>query len=97
MSEETPLSLTPPTAKPTPQQAKSLALVRELTDSAATLVIKVATCKCDKKDTCKVYLHGQRMADIIDKLQDIRESEVVGPAVISTGEKGKRAKSRRNV
>jgi len=97
MSEGRDLSLTPPAAEPTPQQKKSLALVRELTDSAATLVIKLATCKCEKKDTCKLYLHGQRMADIIDKLQELREKEGIGPTPISAGAKAKRAKSRRNV
>jgi len=80
----------PPTSPPqpaSPQEKKYLALVRQLTDCAAAQVIKVATCKCDKKDTCKVYLQGQRMADIIDQLQEIQVSGVVAPA--RTGPEGR--------
>lgn len=58
--------------KPTPSQQRSLALVRDLTDASATLVVKVATCKCDKRDTCKIYLQAQRIANVIDQLQETK-------------------------
>lgn len=58
--------------KPTPMQAKYLALVRGLTEASTILVVKVATCKCDKKEQCKVYLHSQKMAELIDQLGEIR-------------------------
>lgn len=97
MNEAEGLSLTPAAPKPTPEQAKYLALVRDLTNSAATLVVKIATCKCDKKDACKVYLQAQRMADIIDKLGDIREGERVGPSATITEGRRKVGKRRGNV
>jgi hypothetical protein len=58
-------------SKPTPQQQKYLALVRELTESASNLVIKVATCKCEKRDQCKLYEQAQKVASKIEALSEL--------------------------
>jgi len=57
--------------KISPTQQKYIAVVRDLTEAASTLVIKVATCKCDKKDTCKIYQQAQKIADKIEALQEM--------------------------
>jgi len=97
MSEAPEVSLTPATKPPSPEEKKYLALVRQLTEVAAAQVIKVATCKCDKKDACKVYLQGQRMADIIDQLQEIQVGKVVAPTTTGPEGRVKGGKRRRNV
>lgn len=58
-------------SRPTPQQQKYLALVRELTEASSNLVIKVATCKCDKRDQCKLYEQAQKVATKIEALSEI--------------------------
>lgn len=68
--------LPPPPPKPTPEQEKYLQLVRRLTDASAILVVKVATCKCNHKDDCKVFKQAQKIADIIDEIQDVRLESV---------------------
>jgi len=65
-------------SKPTPEQERYLQLVRQLTDASAILVVKVATCKCDKKEECKVFKQAQRISDIIDEIQDIRFEKAKG-------------------
>jgi len=96
MSIGEPVSLTSPPPKPSPQEQKYLALVRQLTDCAAAQVIKVATCKCDRKDNCKVYLQGQRMADIIDQLQEIQAGRAIAPTATGPEGRVKGGKRRRN-
>jgi hypothetical protein len=91
------VSLTGTPEKPTPQQSKYLALVRDLTDSAAIQVVKVATCKCDKRETCKIYLQARKMADIIDQLQEIREGRTIGQATERPEGRRKGGKRRGNV
>lgn len=66
----------PPPPKPTPEQERYLQLVRRLTDASAILVVKVATCKCNHKENCKVFKQAQKIADIIDEIQDIRFESV---------------------
>lgn len=52
---------------------KALAtLVRQLTEASTHLVLKVATCSCNHKDTCDVYKKAKEIATIIDKLQETR-------------------------
>jgi len=66
------LQSTPTIKKPTPEQEKYLELVRQLTDASAILVVKVATCTCNNKDECKVFQQAQKIATIIDAIQDTR-------------------------
>lgn len=69
----------PQMPKPDAVQQKYLALVRELTEAASILVVKVATCKCKAKESCKVFLQGQLIADKIEHLQEIgREGTKTG-------------------
>jgi len=82
--------------KPTPSQQRSLALVRDLTDASATLVVKVATCKCDKKDSCKIYLQAQRIANIIDQLQETKVEQEDRGKVSGQGRRVVRAPKDRN-
>lgn len=58
--------------QPTPEQQKYLGLIRELTDSSVIMVVKVATCDCNHKETCKVFLQAKSIAQTIEKLQEIR-------------------------
>jgi len=56
-------------------------LIRDLMTEATTLVIKVATCDCNHKDSCGVYEKAKSIAKIIDQLQDLRKRGVgVGKA-----------------
>jgi len=61
----------PPMPKPDPQQQKYLNLVRELTEASSILVVKVATCKCKDKESCKLFHQAQLIADKIEHLQEI--------------------------
>ena len=47
-------------------------LIRELITANTNLVIKVATCKCNDKESCKLYREAQKIAEIIDKLNETR-------------------------
>jgi len=58
--------------KMTPEQEKYLALIRSLTENSVTLVLKLATCACDKKDSCMVFKQAQAIANIIDQIQEAR-------------------------
>lgn len=60
-------------AKMTKKQKLAAELVRQLTDNATQLVLKVAICKCNHKDNCEVFTKARDIAEIINKLQDIRE------------------------
>lgn len=81
--------------KATPEEAKYLALVRDLTEASSILVVKVATCKCDKKDSCKVFLHSQRIAELIDSLSEIAKERAQKIPETKKKVVKKRAKSRR--
>jgi len=74
MSEPQAAHATASTPQP-PQQAVSpemQSLMRELMDECASLIFKVATCRCNHKDTCAVYKKAQRIAEILDKIQELR-------------------------
>jgi len=58
--------------KLSPEQEKYLALIRSLTENSVTLVLKLATCACDKKDSCMVFKQAQAIANIIDQIQETR-------------------------
>ena len=47
-------------------------LIRDLVTESTNLVIKLATCKCNDTNNCKVFKTAQRIAEIIEKLQEIR-------------------------
>lgn len=96
-SSQTPQLMLPENQpKPTPSQQKSLALVRDLTDASATLVVKVATCKCDKRDACKIYLQAQRIANIIDQLQETKVEQEDRGKVSGKGRRDIRASKHHN-
>jgi len=72
---ETPKPETPPPPPPPaqPQMPPEMQrLMRQLIDECASLVFKVATCRCNHKDTCTVFLKAQKIAEIIDKIQELR-------------------------
>lgn len=62
--------------KPSPEQEAYLNLIRGLTDTAVVMVLKLATCECEKKDSCKVFKQAQAIAGIIDKLQEMKPEGV---------------------
>ena len=55
--------------QPTPEQQKYINLIKTLTEQSISMVIKVATCTCEKKDSCTVFKEAQGIARIIDELQ----------------------------
>jgi hypothetical protein len=60
------------TPKTSAKQKQLNTLVRELTTLATQIVLKVATCNCNHKDTCDLYKKAKEMAIVIDKLQEMR-------------------------
>jgi len=44
----------------------------ELMNVCTQLIIKVACCTCKHKENCEVYKKAQEIAQIIDKLQEMR-------------------------
>lgn len=58
--------------KLSPEEEKYLALVRELTDAATFMVVKVAACGCPNCLGCEVYQQGRAIAKTIDKIQSIK-------------------------
>ncbi|MBA7556112.1 hypothetical protein ES705_48810 [subsurface metagenome] len=80
--------------KPTPQEEKYLGMVRELTELSTTLVIKIATCRCKDKENCRVYLHGVKVAEVMDKLQEAKpEIEKLAKTQKAENKKQKGAKN----
>jgi len=77
--------------KPSPEQQRLQGLLRQLTDSSAMLVVKVATCKCEKKGECKVFIHAQKLAEVVDELQEISGKVPVGGRPI--GKSGRRVRA----
>jgi len=72
-----------------PLTAEVQELFRKLMDDCTMLVIKVATCRCKEKDSCPVYSKSQEIADVIDKLQELRVKGELGiPARPSETETG---------
>jgi hypothetical protein len=67
--------------KLSPEQEKYLALIRSLTENSVTLVLKLATCACEKKDSCMVFKQAQSIANIIDQIQETRP---VGAGIVET-------------
>jgi len=61
-----------------PGQRQAQELFTRLMNACTHLVIKVAVCKCPNKDTCPVYLKAQEIAEVIDRLQELRTKGVIG-------------------
>jgi len=55
-----------------PEQEKLTKLMQELMTECTNLTIKVASCKCEKKEQCKVYKIAKRIAEIIDEINELR-------------------------
>ena len=47
-------------------------LMRELISANTNLTIKVATCKCENREKCRLFREAQKVAEIIEKLQELR-------------------------
>lgn len=45
----------------------------DLVNSCVRLSLKVAKCKCEKKEECEVYKQAVKIADVVDRLQDLAE------------------------
>lgn len=60
-----------------PKEDKTAKLLQQLTNCSAMLVFKVASCTCKDKANCEVYKKGQEIAQVIDKLNELR-SQVKG-------------------
>jgi hypothetical protein len=58
--------------KLTPDEEKYLGLVRELTDGATIMVVKVACCECPNKEGCEVFEQGRHIAKTVNQIQSIR-------------------------
>jgi len=65
-----------PAQAPPETDPKVQELMTNLLNESVTLVMKLAICKCDKRDNCKVYEVARRMAMYIDKLQELRPARI---------------------
>jgi len=69
------ISTQPPTQAQealTPGQKKMQELLMQLVEKTTGLTVKVAACKCNHKDSCGVYKKAKEIAEIIDKIQELR-------------------------
>jgi len=71
---EKPTQVTPPPLTPDQQQVQNL--LKELMQQDTMLILKVATCKCNHKENCAVYIKAREIATTLDKLQELREKGV---------------------
>jgi len=62
-----------PTPPMTPEQQELNQLLISLMNSSTILVVKVAACECEKRETCGVYKKAKEIAATIDKIQELRE------------------------
>jgi len=71
--EKTPTPTPPaaPAAAPTPAD-KLTQLMQQLVVKCTMLVIKVATCRCEKREACPVYRLAKEIAEIIDEINEMR-------------------------
>jgi len=61
----------PPEVDPRVQE-----LMTSLLDKTVRLVMKLAICKCDKRDNCEVYETSRGIAEVVDKLQALRPARI---------------------
>jgi len=84
-TQPTPSTPTPPTgvytppapvahgeAALTPSQKKMQTLLMQLVEKTTALTVKVAACRCNHKGECGVYQKAKEIAEIIDKIQELR-------------------------
>jgi len=65
------------TAPPlTPEQQQVQNLLRKLMEQDTMLILKVATCKCNDKEECAVFVKAREIATTLGKLQELREKGV---------------------
>lgn len=55
-----------------PGQKRMQELLMQLVEKTTGLTVKVAACKCNHKDGCGVYRKAKEIAEIIDKIQELR-------------------------
>jgi len=55
-----------------PEELEAQEMTRQLTVVCMELIIKVATCRCEVKRQCAVYQKSQEIAELVDKLQELR-------------------------
>jgi len=55
-----------------PSQKKLQELLTHLVERTTVLTVKVATCKCNHKESCQVYTKAREIAEIVDEIQEIR-------------------------
>ena len=68
----TPAAPTPAaTTAPTPAD-KLTQLMQQLVVKCTMLVIKVATCRCEKREACPIYRIAKEIAEIIDEINELR-------------------------
>ena len=49
-------------------------IIRDLINANVRLSIKLAKCKCDQKEKCDVYKYAKKIADLVDRLQELAET-----------------------
>jgi len=71
--EKTPTPAPTPAATTAPTPADKLTqLMQQLVVKCTMLVIKVATCRCEKREACPVYRLAKEIAEIIDEINEMR-------------------------
>ena len=58
----------------TPEQQRLQELMKQLVNEATNLIVKVAVCECNHKETCPVFLGAKRIAKIIDEIMSLRQA-----------------------
>jgi len=66
----------PKTQVPPEIDPKIRDLMTALLDKTVQLIMKVATCKCDKRDNCRVYECAREVAVVVDKIQTLRPARI---------------------
>jgi len=65
-----------PTQVPSEVDPKVQELMTALLNKTVELVMKLAICKCDRRDNCKVYETSREIAIVVDKLQALRPARI---------------------
>ena len=73
LAEKPAAPTTPATAAQPPTPADRLTqLMQQLVVKCTMLVIKVATCRCEKREQCAIYRIAKEIAEIIDEINELR-------------------------
>ncbi|RDD52882.1 MAG: hypothetical protein BA066_07335 [Candidatus Korarchaeota archaeon NZ13-K] len=62
----------PQQPEPSPAQRRLQDLLARLVEKTTSLTVKVATCRCNHKESCQVYQKAREIAEIIDEIQEVR-------------------------